>query len=145
MTIKERLQKVRTIDARIKVIEAELNALRTEQYTLNSITIDGMPKGNKVTDPTGEAAARLIDKLNNYFEKLVNEKANLWAARIETVELISEVERADLNRILYMRYVQCERWEVIACDLNYSFRHVLRLHGEALRELEQKEGNNNVG
>ena len=40
--------------------------------------------------------------------------------------------------LLYMRYIDSRSWDEIAVDMEYSTRHVLKLHKEALAAFEQK-------
>ena len=50
--------------------------------------------------------------------------------------VIAEVPDTTLRTLLTKRYLNFEKWEKIAVDLNYSWRQVMRLHGQALRAAE---------
>ena len=50
---------------------------------------------------------------------------------------INELEDNTLEVILRDRYLKCKCWEQIAVDLNYSIRHVYKLHGKALESFER--------
>lgn len=145
MTPKEYLQQIRLLDIRIKSIETEIEQLRSEQITLTGIRLDGMPHERNPGDPVGNAAAKLADELTNLEGNLIRTKSELWRKRAEVVALLGKVTEPDYNQILYLRYVKLERWETIACDMGYSFRHTTRLHGEALKEFEKVMGVYHVG
>ncbi len=53
---------------------------------------------------------------------------------IETV--VSCVESPELRTLLELRYFCYKTWEEIAVELHYDLRHVHRLHGRALNEVE---------
>ena len=54
----------------------------------------------------------------------------------EIAAVIAEVPDTTLRTLLTKRYLNFEKWEKIAVDLNYSWRQVMRLHGQALRAAE---------
>ena len=132
---KEYLNQIRQLNIKIKCIEADIEALREEQITLSSIRLDGMPHGTKISDPTAEKAVKLVDTLATMESKLMDAKSEYWSKRMEVIGVISKVDDADLNELLYLRYVQLETFEGIAYKMSYSYRHTLRLHGRALEEV----------
>lgn len=48
------------------------------------------------------------------------------------MKVIDQISDKDQRNVLIARYVQGERWEKIAVDLNFSIAQVYRLHGKAL-------------
>ncbi len=42
--------------------------------------------------------------------------------------------------ILFARYIEKKTFEVIATEMKYSWRQVVRLHGTALKQFEKKYG-----
>jgi len=68
-------------------------------------------------------------------------KSTLTSARLvnlkhEVVTIIKCVKRTELQTILEMRYLCFQTWEEIAVALHYDLRHIHRLHGQALDEVE---------
>ena len=57
------------------------------------------------------------------------------AARKRTEELISSVPDSVQREVLTRRYIIGQRWEEIAESMNYSVRHITRLHGIALKNM----------
>lgn len=137
MTPKEYLQQIRHLDIRIRIIETEIEQLRAEQITLTGIRLDGMPHARNPGDPVGNTAVKLADELADLEGNLLRTKSELWRKRAEILELLGKVRNPEHYQLLCMRYVQLERWEAIAYDMGYSWRHTLRLHGEALLEFEK--------
>lgn len=113
-----------------KQLEEKLKMLESEAYSANSTNLDGMPKGNDISDPT----ARYAVKLQEIKEKLENK-------HIEVLTKLSEIETAiDGLRPLYryiMReyYIYNKKWEQIAVDTHYSIQRIWQIHGEALRNI----------
>lgn len=136
MNAKEYLMQVKQLNNKIKYIELEIEQIR-EDISLTSIILDGMPHSTKTSDPTGEKAVRLIEKLTKYESRLMEAKSRYWSKRCEVVETISKVSDPVLNELLYLRYVQFETFEGIAYKMSYSYVHTVRLHGKALEEVRK--------
>lgn len=54
-----------------------------------------------------------------------------------TRELIKMLDDEKLQLILFKRYLNYQRWEVIAADLGYTWRRIHQMHAEALKILEK--------
>ena len=54
----------------------------------------------------------------------------------EVMTIIKCVESPELQQLLELRYLCCKPWEQIAVGMDYDIRHVQRLHGRALNEVE---------
>ena len=72
----------------------------------------------------------LEEKINADIDKLVEMKG-LARDKIERME--NDVEKV----ILYKRYFNNESFENIAVECGYSWRHIHRLHGEALKNFDK--------
>ena len=57
--------------------------------------------------------------------------------RSKVMETIHMLRNDEYEHILYKRYCLMKKWEEIALEMNISYRHVLRLHGLALVEIEE--------
>ena len=51
-------------------------------------------------------------------------------------DAIASVEDERLRLLLRYRYIEGWTWEHIAVELNYSWRQVVRIHGQALSEVK---------
>ena len=73
-----------------------------------------------------------------YAEGEVTGKINeLVQAKRFVARMIDKLPDGPQRAVMYNRYILLKTWEAIAVDLNYSYRHVLRLHGNALNQLRQ--------
>ncbi len=146
---KDYLLQIRMLDAKLKSIEENIEAIRRERQSLGDISLhspwpDGQPRGTVTSDPTGNQATRNADKyeekreelarrLREYESEQISVKAELWNARIDILAVLAEVPDPLCHRLLYLRYVECERWEYIAVELNKSYQWIAGpLHGRAL-------------
>ena len=62
----------------------------------------------------------------------------------EIADVIAQVPDSSLRALLVRRYMNFEKWEVIAVCLNYSRRQVTRRHGQALKEVGRILAENDV-
>jgi len=50
------------------------------------------------------------------------------------------MEDENVYNVLFSKYIEKKTFEVIATEMNYSWRQTIRLHGIALKKFEQKYG-----
>ena len=129
MESKEYLESYRRIAERLKVLTVEIERLRTEAESV-SINLDGMPKGTGKDDRLERLAIQLADMET----KLQEEMSGLWSKRMEIINLLGKMHNHKHQVLLHKRYIECKSWEVIAYEMDISWRHCYRLHGSALNE-----------
>ncbi len=114
-------------------LEEQIKELRGQQM-FPSVQNDGMPKGNGRNDLSDYAAA-----LDDLIEQLGQERENAIKAYREIHDRIQTVPDATEREVLERRYLMGEGWERIAVEMNYTYRHITRIHGEALRSFRLPE------
>lgn len=136
MTTKEYLSRGRYIENEIAVLlKSKENAFAqvTNCAALTSETsLDKSSQSN-----TMEAryikylteVARLEKTIDSYIDQL-------YCIKEEALTAINTVEDANLRTLLIHRYINCKTFEQIAVEMNYSYRQVLRMHGEALQKVK---------
>ena len=154
----EYLNQVGMIDAKLKVIDANIKRIRMELRCIGDISVsspafDGQPRGTRIGDPTGEKATKMADtsstrreclikKLQELEHEQIMTRSDLWSKRMEVLETIEQIyDVADqmsktYYRLLVLRYIDGAIWEEISQDLHYTVRHTIRLHDEAIRRME---------
>ena len=117
---------------RINRINDELDELRLMKMCPSAKQSDGMPHGHGGTNDLSGYAA----KLDRMMTKLIMEKYK----RMKLFDVISEQinKLGDQNEIdvLFYRYIKQYDWYRIAERMNYTERHIHRIHGEALLHFE---------
>ena len=113
-----------------KGINDEIETLRASAM-LPAIAMDGMPHGTNKSDLSSYMAM-----LDDLMRKLNAELKRKWNARAEIMAAIEKLPNETEKLVLKFRYINGWKWERIAEMLGYEYRHVTRLHGNALSHLE---------
>lgn len=144
------LGQIRLMMARERLLQAEINVIRSElenvDVSIRSSWPDGQPHGSGKTDPVGEKAAvdvdaqiherrkKLLNQLQDIELRLLRSKSDVYRKRLEVIENIEKVDDAECIDLLYLRYVRCETWEQIAVSMGFTYQWVAgRLHDKALK------------
>lgn len=133
MGSKEFLNKIRYIDMMI-------NCKLEQVAELRSMLLPGAIRYDKDKVQTSNNADSISDTVSKIME--LEEKIN---ADIDELVELKSVARENIERmendvekvILYKRYFNNESFENIAVECGYSWRHIHRLHGEALKNFDK--------
>ena len=113
------------------IINAKLKQIRQLKYTAcmlsRNMTGDKV-QANGRNDKVAEVTANIVDlenEINNQIDALVDYKRDI-------ITVIEHVPEAHYRLLLQLRYVNFYTWEKIAVEMNYCYRQVLRIHGEAI-------------
>ncbi|QGT99521.1 hypothetical protein SYNTR_0928 [Candidatus Syntrophocurvum alkaliphilum] len=119
------------IDSKLEQLES-LKSLATKvTATFTHTKVSG---GNDVRSPAENAIVKVIDlenEINADIDRLVDLKR-------EILETINKVNDLNYRLLLEMRYISGKSWEEISADLGYERSWVFRVHGKALKVIEQK-------
>lgn len=133
MTAKEYMEQARYLDMQInsKIEQVKtLNELATKVTTVYS----DMPHSpNRNTGRMEETVAKMID-LESEIDRDIDALVDL---KREIMRVVNSVESAEYRTILEMRYLQFKKWEQIALLMSTDLRWVYRMHGKALKEVQQ--------
>ena len=83
------------------------------------------------------------DKLAAYAEVSLaadRQIQELERTRAEILQVIGQVEDNTLATLLTEYYVNDKTWEEVAVQMRYSWRQIMRLHGQALSEIRAITG-----
>lgn len=100
--------------------------------------------GKVTASYSGTPGGGSSDKLSSVVAKILEIKDSC-AERLERMEslkhnveqAVSSVDEIELRRILRRRYIRGWDFQKIADNLNYSYRQITRLHGIALRKVDE--------
>lgn len=124
---------------RARAILNEIHDLK-DLATKITVTFNDMPGGGGSTDKIGAIVANIVD-----LQTELAAQAKTMRAEQEIVQdVIDAVDDPDLRQLLLLRYINGWKWERIAVDMNYSWRHTLRLHGAALSAVKIPNMSSNV-
>ena len=108
-------------------LSRQIAELRSQQM-FPSMENDGMPHGNTHSDLSAYAA-----RLDELIRQLERERASAVRQYQEIYDRIHSLPDGAEKEVLVRRYLLMETWETIALEMHYTFRHITRLHGRALR------------
>lgn len=129
---KRQLNNLYHLSAEINELLCDIEKLETKAMKVTGYS-DGQPKGNATTDKVGNNAVKIAD-----LKSLLDEKLDqVCIEKGELLKKIYKIQDSDLRRILRERYINLKSFEEIAVIMRYSYRHILRLHGQALKEYEK--------
>lgn len=129
MTTKEWFSRCRRLDKRIESLQQQ----RREEY-------------ERITSVTANLNAEVVDgtkdphKFDRYAvldDMIASEIRELLDIKCEVKAVIQKVPDYRYRDVLEKRYISGETWEQIAVEMNYSYMHICRLHGEALKAAEE--------
>ena len=127
MTAREFLSQAYWLDKRIDRKAEEIARMRAKLEKSNAKLSD-MPRGGSGGDWT-DADIRVMDEERRIHDEIIE----LCRIKREIAEAIEAVEDARYRTLLELRYRNYLSFEKIAVEMNYSWRHTLRIHDEALR------------
>lgn len=106
-----------------------------EWYTIASkvtASYNALPGGG-----TSDKMTNVVSKILEIKDKCAERLERLDQARRNIERAIESVEDVDLRRLLRYRYIRGWNFQKIADRMNYSYRQATRLHGIALRNLDE--------
>lgn len=120
---------MRYLDAkrRAKAILDEIRNLE-DLATKVTVTFNDMPGGGGADDQLGAIVSHIIDLKAD----MVTQAKTMKAEQQIVQAVIDAVDDPDQRHLLRLRYINGYKWERVAVEMNYSFRHTLRIHGAAL-------------
>ena len=129
MTAKQYLNRVRRID---KEIEALLRLVQRTRESLETVTQNYDSDGAQSTK-NPHKYDRLVE-LESLVDAKIDEQISLKA---EILNTIMQLEDRRQRLVLMEYYVEMKTWEQVAVDMNYSYMHITRIHGYALKAIQE--------
>lgn len=123
-----------TLRQYISIIK-EIEQLEAERGNIlaglqKAVQHDGMPHGQDIADPVGNAGVKLAE-LKALLDAKVDELIGMRLAIEAVIETLPPEER----RLMRLRYIEGRRWEQIALETNYSIQRVWQIHGRILEKI----------
>ncbi len=120
-------------------LNREIDRLLEEKARWMALALRATPSLSEEPKGGGRPGGRIpaaVEKIAEWEEK-INEKIDrLVKLRQEIEERVRCIPDPKQREVLLRRYVQGQKWEQIAVQMNLDYRWVLRLHGRALLTIE---------
>lgn len=133
MTAKEYMEQARYLDMQINSKIEQVRTLNELATKVTTVYSDMPHSPNRNTGRMGETIAKIID-LESEIDRDIDALVDL---KREIMRVVNSVESAEYRTILEMRYLQFKKWEQIALLMSTDLRWVYRMHGRALKEVQQ--------
>ncbi len=127
------LQQVELFDNYINNKLEELDRLKALTLKITTSLKQDVVSSSGSQDKLGDAVAKIVD-----LEAEINEAVDTFIEKKRAVSgIIEKVNNPDQANVLSKRYLLYERWEQIAMEMNFTYRHTTRIHGEALQTVRR--------
>lgn len=136
MTTKDYLNQISRLNRMINNKLTEILQLKELSCSISAVRNEEKVKSSSDLDRIGSSYAK-IDEMERNLDNMIDEyieKKNLIIGQIDSIE------DEDCYNILFSRYIEKKTFEVIATEMNFSYRNITRLHGRALKVFEGKYG-----
>lgn len=133
MSIKNDLKQYRFKLRRVEEAKEEYEKFKSRAEKMTTVFSNVASHTNKISDKVGDNSVIMIEIEKKYKKRW--EDAEQECLNIS--ELICKLEEP-YRTILFMKYVQNKNFESIATEFGYSYKQILRYHGQALQILEKK-------
>lgn len=137
MTTKDYLNQISRLNRMINNKLSEISQLRELSRSISAVKNEERVMSSSDPDKIGSTYAK-IDEMEHNLDNMIDEyieKKDLIIGQIDGIE------NEDCYNILFSRYIENKTFEVIATEMKYSWRQIIRLHGKALKAFEEKYGN----
>lgn len=129
---KDELKNIPYLDGLINSKIRQLDQLK--QYRGRLPTYNGREsvQSGSVGDPTASIALKIVqlsEEISRDIDRLIDLKAE---AKVLFARLDDDLK---YKSVMELRYLECMSWRNVAQSLHFSYKHVFKLHGEALRRL----------
>lgn len=136
MTTKEYLGQISRLNRMINNKLTEIAQLKDMAASISAPQSGERVKTTPNFDKIGTRYAK-IDEMERKIDGMVDE---LVDKKEKIIQQIDSMEDENTYNILFARYIEKKTFEVIATEMKYSWRQVIRLHGTALKQFEKKYG-----
>ena len=119
-------------------IEARQARIASWRKIAESITVNPESSGGGGSGFTENKLERCVLNIVELQDELRGEINTLLGYELETGRILRQlVEDVNLRTILEHRYLEYKHWELIACEMGYTFRWTQELHKRALSALKK--------
>jgi hypothetical protein len=134
---KEYLQQIGRYDRLINNKLVELAQYRSMACSVSAVKNDERVQSSPSYDTMDKIVSK-IEQMENEIDMLVDRYIDNKRIIISQIDSMSDEMT---YQILFSRYVEQKTFEKMAIEMNYCYKQIIRRHGKALQEFEQKWGN----
>ena len=137
MTTKEYLNQISRLNRMINNKLSELAELKELSKSISAVSNKERVQTSMEQDKIGNVLSK-IDEMEREIDKMIDSYSD---KRMHIIGQIDSMKDENSYDIIFSTYIEKKTFEKIADTKNYSFRQIIRLHGIALKQFEEKYGN----
>lgn len=137
METKEYLQQIGRYDRLINNKLVELAQYKSMACSVSAVKNDERVQSSPSYDTMDKIVSK-IEQMEDEIDMLVDRYIDNKRIIISQIDSMSDEMT---YQILFSRYVEQKTFEKMAIEMNYCYKQIIRRHGKALQEFEQKWGN----
>lgn len=120
--------------------EREINAKLDQIYRLRELATKTTQAltSEHVQSSAENKVEKIVTKIADLDAEVNAEIDRLVSMKHDIEKTIQQIPDASQRVVIERRYINGERWEQIAVELNYTYRNVCYLHGKALHVVSEK-------
>ena len=134
MTPKEYLRQLNVMRGQLRSVQRKIEELNLEAISIGAIRYDTDRVQTSPEDHLPAMVGELLDVENKYQRML----ARYHRAVQARIQMIEKLDNPVYVRVLMLRYCDGMTFEQIATEMVYSYRQILRIHGNALSAFGRK-------
>lgn len=139
MKAKEYLQQLQRLDTVINQKIKELDGLRAALFNIGSI--DYSKERVQISCSGGAPFVNLTGRILDLEAEIDKEIDGFVNKKHQIINQIQGLSNATHIQVLFKRYVEFKRLEVVAVEMGYTYQYTRDLHGNALRNFERSYTN----
>ena len=136
MTAKQYLSQISRLNKMIANKLTEIYQLKSMASNISVLNEVDKVQTSGSKDRIGDMVCEIVD-----LEKEANEYIDIYTdLRRKIIMQIDAKPNENYYKVLFAKYIEEKTFEVIAEEMEYSWRQIIRIHGDALAEFERIYG-----
>lgn len=140
MTAKQYLSQISRLNKMIANKLSEIYQLKSMALNISVLNEKDKVQTSGSKDRIGDMVSRIVD-LEKEAQQYVDAYTDL---RRKTIMQIDSMPKETHYKVLFAKYIEDKTFDVIADEMGYSWRQIIRIHGDALNEFERIYGSDFV-
>lgn len=136
MTAKQYLSQISRLNKMIANKLSEIYQIKSMALNISVLNEEDKVQTSGSKDRIGDMVAKMVD-LEKEAQSYVDAYTDL---RRKTIMQIDSMPKETHYKVLFSKYIEDKTFDVIAEEMGYSWRQVIRIHGAALTEFEKLYG-----
>lgn len=130
MTAKDYLGQIKKLDICIRQKENELRDLKSIIYSVPASNFGD----ERVRRSLKNTTYSKVDDSIELEQIIAKQKNDYIKTKHRIIDEIQKLNRSDYITLLTARYIEFKTFDQIADEMGYSYRHITRLHKDALKD-----------